>query len=482
MKTPWPLLLSVMLFSSLITVGCSSHQEVWDQTGLPAYDAGDTESAQAVLDTILTDLQEGRSAGEWDYGVADSSRWALESAMVKLAAGDPEAALPLLYGVGDVLDERRIDTTLEYMGLDGWSVVSQLLTGDAGDKFRPRDYEQLMAILLLALCDRVSISQDDAVYAAEFDLVQERIATFDFAATASEEGMPGKFKPNTEFQRVALGSYLQGWLQADALNRGAAEIAFRRASAYAPGSPSVKAALAAVDSGEPFYPKGHGALHVVYLGGRGPHVGSSKQDITKSDLLAEGIVRFLREAFELARSHLGSSDYKLTDAVIRQLAVAPIFVRYVQEQDQAVPSFQVSAPELEISVAAESLMDVNELAAQQIEAERMMIVCRAILRRALKASLAVNQPEWVRLAVDAASTYIEDADTRVWSTLPAQVQVARLVVPEGEHSFNLGGVEQRVRIAAHREAFAVVVHRNLAGAATVVLERAAQPLPDAASP
>lgn len=455
----------ICVLTSGVLSGCANHQKMWNETGLPAFDRGDTAAAEGVAEKVLVDLQKSPVRGNWDYSRDDSSRWALELAMLELADGTPESSLELLRGTRDVIDARHIDTFAEYMGLDHWNSASQLVRGDAADKFRARDYEYLMVYVLLALNDRVSVHQDAVAYAAQIDLIQDRLDKFE-----PTEG----FKPKQAYQRVALGSYLQGWIQADDRNRGAARTAFAKAAEYAPESQAVQQALAKVDSGDSFYPDGHGALHVVYLGGRGPKVGSSKKKLDESDPMAEIVVRLVREAFELARSGLAKRDYEVTDALIRQLTVAPIFVRYVDVQDAEVPRLQVSSTDLGISATGERLMDVNAIAAQQIEAERQMIVSRAVFRRLVKAYLASDTPRWIRVVLDVFSTYVEDADTRSWSALPAEVQVARLILPEGVHAVDIGGVSQQVRIAKHGETFAAVVQRSLGLPPMIVVEKSAR--------
>ncbi len=72
-------------------------------------------------------------------------------------------------------------------------------------------------------------------------------------------------------------------------------------------------------------------------------------------------------------------------------------------------------------------------------------------------------------------TAVEKADTRSWSTLPAQIQAARIPLTEGEHTIQVGdGTTKRVRVQAGRASYLAVVQPNLARPATLLVDQGSE--------
>jgi hypothetical protein len=90
-----------------------------------------------------------------------------------------------------------------------------------------------------------------------------------------------------------------------------------------------------------------------------------------------------------------------------------------------------------------------------------------------------------------ALTIGEKADTRNWTSLPAQVQVARFELAAGEHELDLShGMLARVRVAAGKDTIVLVVQPDLTQAGAVLVDvwsRAgapdgAEPAPESTGP
>jgi hypothetical protein len=121
---------------------------------------------------------------------------------------------------------------------------------------------------------------------------------------------------------------------------------------------------------------------------------------------------------------------------------------------------------------------VNRVAAQQLEANMPGVIGRALVRRVIKGAVGSaiegeGRDDRALLGVlfTAVATGVERAETRCWSSLPAQFQVARLVLPEGDHVLDLGpGMEAAVRVARGRGSFLLVLRPNPAAPGAVLVD------------
>jgi len=134
---------------------------------------------------------------------------------------------------------------------------------------------------------------------------------------------------------------------------------------------------------------------------------------------------------------------------------------------------------------------VNMVAGQQLDRMMPLILARAVIRRAVKATITTAGSEAVKSknrndTGDAAEfgfaianliwTATERADTRSWSSLPANIQVARLPLPAGVHAVRFGGeVEADVRISAGRDAYAIVIRPDPGRPGVILLDRLSVP-------
>jgi hypothetical protein len=106
----------------------------------------------------------------------------------------------------------------------------------------------------------------------------------------------------------------------------------------------------------------------------------------------------------------------------------------------------------------ETLTDIGKMAEEQFEAVKPQIIGRAVVRRTLKKGIvygtkeAVDANSWAGLAMDLGGMVweaLETADTRCWNLLPAEIQVARIEVPAGEHQLSLQPLS-RIYSMTHR--------------------------------
>lgn len=92
-------------------------------------------------------------------------------------------------------------------------------------------------------------------------------------------------------------------------------------------------------------------------------------------------------------------------------------------------------------VSTALLEDVEKLVREDLSAEMPAITAMALARMVAKhkgIKKAQEQSPIAGLIANFASTLSEVADVRSWNTLPANIQVARLSLPAGEHTFRIG--------------------------------------------
>jgi hypothetical protein len=213
------------------------------------------------------------------------------------------------------------------------------------------------------------------------------------------------------------------------------------------------------DPGGRFAPPGHGAVHVIYLAGRGP-------------TLTTGKVEGLTDVARLIGAFIIAVRGKSTGA--GWVSQTNIPVPRVVVHDSVVPPLDIHVDGQRVATT-----DLNQIATEQLESNMPWILARAAVRRALKgavaegagvaAEAAVKRSEhagayagliglFTKVVVGAATTAPERADTRSWTTLPAQIQAARFVLPEGVHEMDLGpGMQARLRVRAGQSSHLLVV-------------------------
>jgi hypothetical protein len=431
------------------------------------YLAGDFEGADRVVDRLIA-KESGASADavarsnalDVRAGKGDTYLLLLDKAMTRLALGQPPVAVELMRRARDELEAHESKTAKEFF--------ASVLTDDTARSYAGADYEHILVRVMLCLADLLVHSSQTAgdayAYALQVGEKQQRILE-------SPLGEDVGYKPREEYRRVGIGAYLQGViLEATGARDGAAR-AYERCVGYEPGFRLAEEALARTTEGR-YAEKGEGVLHVFYLGGPGPFYAQGTSPPT--DL-----------AFRIA-----------------QLAAALVADSYVplMQADVPVPVLAVHAPDvapLQVSAgdratATEMILDVNLVAGQQLEAMMPLIVARAVVRRAVKGAATTvasesiqnnqknkDQQDLTEFGFAIANllwTSAERADTRSWSSLPAQIQVARLPLAAGVHAVRFGpGMSAEVRIQPGRDAYAVVIRPDPARPGAVLVDALSRP-------
>lgn len=440
---------------ALILAACGSpNKDV--RAAIHTYNEMGAEGEQ-MLDDFLRSANGSRCVpvDQWDFEDGNVVRVALEKGMMRFVEGDYETAIKILSRLRETVDERRIDSLEEYMGLDGFSLgVKTIALGDQGDTFRPSDYEHLMLCFTLTLAEIMTNGSDQLAYANQFDLAQKRVLESDYGVTEANA--------KQDHQCLAIGSYLEGLLKEER-NPSNARFAYEEALRVSPQSVLIQEAVARTgELGIEDSPRG--TLHVFYFLGAGPLRESTRWDFKEADPLLEVAVRILAVALEKISAEIAGELFNWDDAALAALVQLPVPVPRVVRSPEPIPSVQVRIEEEAVLVAAEPMLDVNALAEKDIEAARLRLLARALLRRGLKAVIARQV-----LGGGAASTIgnlmsqvTERADDRCWGALPAEIHVARIDLPVGHHSvdFGCGAKTRSVHIEPGRHSFAIVHRRS----------------------
>ncbi|MCK6458686.1 MAG: hypothetical protein L6Q95_02180 [Planctomycetes bacterium] len=456
---------TALLLLALAVVGCRSYSDKLAEFR-GHYLQGDFEGADAAVDRLLA-----KETGESVEAVArsnglgvkagkgDTYLLLLDKAMTQLALGRPEVAIELMRKARDQLDAHESKTAKEFF--------ASVLSDDMARSYAGADYELILVRVLLCLCDLLvhsSQTEGDAyAYALQVGEKQQQIVE-------SPLGEDLGYKPRQEYRRVGIGAYLQGMiLEATGSLDGAAR-AYERCAGYEPDVAIAQEAVRRAKGGRYAEP-GEGVLHVFYLAGPGPFYATGTSPPT---------------------------DLALRIAQIAAALVTDSYVPLMQT-DVPVPVLAVhvpGVPRLEVSAfgrktATETILDVNMVAGQQLEKMMPLVLARAVIRRAVKATITTAGSEAVKSSNrnstgDAAEfgfalanliwTASERADTRSWSSLPAHIQVARLPLPAGVHTVRFGGeAEADVRIKAGRDAYAVVIRPDPGRPGVILVDRLSGP-------
>lgn len=457
---------ALALAAAGLLAACSATGEL-RADAVAQYHAGNLSHAGAQIEAAIADAHGSDtsiSVSDWDMTRRDMPLLALERAMISLREGDVEGARQALLATRHELESRRIDSFTEFIGFqnvgDG---VRQIFEGDVSLPFAAAGYEELAVYAMLMVTEALDSRQDLIPFAGQFGNAQNALLSSSYGI--NDEA----FEPGDEHRVLAMGHYLEGVVREAGDNSSVALRPYQEAAALLPNSILVSDAVARIQNGDPRSEFGEGVLHVLYLLGRGPELGSSNFNIEESDPIVEFLGRVMLQVLDILRETAGGDSYEWEDAVLLQLTTTPIPVPYVIGNGSQFGPVTASVPSAGIQADGERLVDFYELAEARIRSERWMILTRSVIRRFVKQSVAQEVGGgWGALA-SLGSQLFEKADTRSWGTLPAEVRVARLTLPTGVHQVDLGietvSIEQGIE-----DSFIVVIISEPGGPATILVD------------
>ncbi|MBI5664364.1 MAG: hypothetical protein HZC49_04650 [Nitrospirae bacterium] len=138
--------------------------------------------------------------------------------------------------------------------------------------------------------------------------------------------------------------------------------------------------------------------------------------------------------------HLNGKSPVKTDAKLyiptKEGPITLAFPRYVVEPPHCRSGKVVAESGSHRSETETELVeDINKIAVKNLEDRKVRVIAKTLARAAAKqASIQkISKDEDVRLLLNIANTLIETADTRTWRTLPGEIYLSRLFVPEGKY-------------------------------------------------
>jgi hypothetical protein len=84
---------------------------------------------------------------------------------------------------------------------------------------------------------------------------------------------------------------------------------------------------------------------------------------------------------------------------------------------------------------AELVEDINKIAVKNLQDRKTRVLAKAAARAAAKQTSIhqLTKDENLRMLLSLANSLLEQADTRTWRTLPGEIYLSRLFVPEGKY-------------------------------------------------
>ena len=357
---------------------------------------------------------------------SDADLLKLNRAIIALSNGKPKESEILLREVRDRFDQldREREKRVAQKALS-------MLTDDNSVAYSGEDYEKVLIRAFLALSNLMYDGTDAPAYALQIGHKQNEIIKN--GAVQDPRDAQKKVNPKAgAYRQVALGQYLIGAMQ-EATFRNHDDVirAFESVNAWEPGFTQGRLDLERARSGVHAKP-GNGVVYVFALVGAGPF-----KEQRNCEVLHEA------QIWTTLFIAIMSNRPTLPD-------FAPVMIPCIVRPSNFVPALSVAIDGKSVSghweSRTETVTDIGRMAEEQFEAIQPQIIGRAVARRALKKALvygtkeAVDANPLIGLAMDVGGMIwesLETADTRCWNLLPAEIQVTRLEVPEGEHQLTL---------------------------------------------
>lgn len=356
-----------------------------------------------------------------DSGDRFADAAALDLAIVNLAHGDVAQAETQLRNLRD-----RFDALPEINPVDE---AASMASDDTARPFRPAAYEEVMIRAMLSICSLAGDRVDAESYALQATSKQAELAR-----RAEQRGM---LDVATVYQPIALAPYLRGMLR-EATHRDYddATRAYRLVSSVRPQFKPAEADIARASEGTHSSP-GHGVLYVIACVGRGP-------------VLRETTAPTTSAALSIASAWINAEANGTKSRDGRHPQLLPN-VASVKVPEVVIPTCQAAAVAVRADEtllgATQTLTDVGELAANQLDAEAPWTIARAVVRRVSKETAVAKMGDSLGLGGTAGSLFhfaaastwsgVEHADTRCWGLLPREIQVLRAELPVGRHLVEL---------------------------------------------
>ncbi len=430
-----------------------------------AYRSSQFELADRILDDILLEdakidgalaADAIRLAEQPEISEHDAWLLLLEKGMTRLALDDVKGAQALFERARIELDRHWESSATDYL--------ESTILDDTYRAYRGYDHEVLLVRVMLALCDLLEGSGRAMEKAADISRTQQALLDHGFGA---ESG----YDYRALYPRIALGSYLEGTILESKGMQTEAKRAYRTARDDGADLNILAEALRRIDRGAG--PRRDvGVVHVIALLGGSPALIETRHAPTEAARALAGVAVMIA-------ADAGSPAWQV-----------PIKVPQLYVPDEFVAPLSIETRGMK-PVVTESIIDLNGLFREELDAMMPWVLARAMVRRSLKAAAAGVLERVVTRNVggdfgptagflagatlNMGATAVEDADTRSWTSLPAQVHVGRLELAPGEHEISFGALGRaRVTVSAGSDSYVVVIEPAPEAPAAVLVDRASR--------
>lgn len=389
-----------------------------------------------------------------ECATGDAFLYLLEKAMARLAQQDAAGALVLLRRARDEMDARTQASAADFL--------ESTILDDTYRSYRAFDHELLMVRSLIALCDLIEGGQDAFPLALDIAGKQRELIEAGFGAEVD-------WNYRLLYPRIAFGSYLEGVLLESKQRAPEAVKAYRNAQDDGCDAKLIAAGLQRARSGRYTANPGHGVVHVFFLLGSSPT-----------------LIETTHPPTDMGRMLAGVAITLVADSASAAMQV-PIRVPQVSIRDEYVVPVDVAVDGRKVAMS-EPLIDLNGIVSEELDAMMEWIIARAMVRRAVKAAAAATLESVLRKNFDSkhgddiaflagsilnmGTTAVENADTRSWTALPAQLHATRIELPSGVHQLAFGSLSGcDVRVSAGHDAFVMVIMPDPSLPAAVIVDR-----------
>ncbi|MDR1383219.1 MAG: hypothetical protein LBJ67_05145 [Planctomycetaceae bacterium] len=363
----------------------------------------------------------------------------LETAVMDMSNGKMREAKTALREVRDRFDDN------ERKKLVGNTL--SLWTDDTVVSYSGEDYEKVMIRMMLTVADLLDNGGDAEAYSLQVIEKQEQIRQNANKKPLRDKDDNELPNPKLAYKQVAFGEYLRGVLREETLtNYDDAERAYQHVVSWEPKFSQGKTDLLRVQQGQ-HHQQGNGVVYVVAFVGRGPYKAQVNAEATQIALLIADRVFSMMNKYSVPPT------------------LAPVPIPEIRRYYDNIHAVGIYADGKPVS-ATETITDVGQMAIDQFNANRDMIIAKTIIRRVVKKGTVYAAKEvadvnpWVSLLMDVGGVVweaYEAADTRCWGLLPDRIQVARLELPAGEHTLELQSISEQGKPLSSQK-YPVTIH------------------------
>jgi hypothetical protein len=363
----------------------------------------------------------------------------LETAVMDMSNGKMREAKSSLLEVRDHFDDN------ERKKLAGNTL--SLWTDDTIIAYSGEDYEKVMIRAMLAVADLLDGGGDAEAYSLQIIEKQEQIrqnADKKKLFRDKDDEIPN---PKLAYKQVAFGEYLRGVLCEETLiNYDDAERAYQHVTSWEPAFHQGKADLLRAQQGQ-HHQQGNGVVYVIAFVGRGPYKVQVNAEATQIALL------------------IADRVFSMTNKYSVPPTLAPVPIPEIRRYYDHIHAVGIYTDGKPVS-ATETITDIGQMAVDQFNANRDMMIAKAIIRRIVKKGTVYAAKEiadvnpWISLLMDVGGVVweaYEAADTRCWGLLPDRIQIARLELPAGEHTLELQAISEQGKPLSSQK-YPVTVH------------------------